>query len=232
MTARMIDQAVEAKWKDPEHFEEKRRLATEFAQKHSLGQVVMLDEAMRVVETASPLALIACLCRRGLRGTEERDEREYSCLALGVGMFKWDRWPERYRGGVRFVTPARAKQWLERWSKRGLMQTVMTFGTPYIGGLCNCEDVDCLLVRWRLDYGVDVLVKGHYVAKVDLAKCTGCKDCLERCHFGALKLEAPRRKVRVDAFACFGCQACEFGCDQDAIQMVTRASLPAVANVW
>jgi NAD-dependent dihydropyrimidine dehydrogenase PreA subunit len=232
MAGRIIEEAVEAKWKDPEHFEEKRQLATEMARQYSVGQVVTLDEAMQVVEVASPLALMSCICRKNLRASEERDEREYSCLGLGVGMFKWDRWPERYKGGVKFVTPSRAKQWLERWSKRGLMQTLMTFGTPYIGGLCNCEDVDCLAVRWRLDYGIEMLMKSHYVAKVDFEKCIGCKDCLERCHFGSLKLEAPRRLVRVDAFSCYGCQACQFACDYEAIRMVPRSSLPPVAQVW
>src|SRR3990170_464794 len=111
VAGRIIEEAVEAKWKDPDHFEEKRQLATQMARKYSVGQVVTLDEAMQIVEVASPLALISCICRKNIRARDERDEREYSCLGLGVGMFKWDSWPERYKGGVKFVTPKRARQW-------------------------------------------------------------------------------------------------------------------------
>lgn len=153
-------------------------------------------------------------------------------MGLGVGMFKWDRWPERYRGGVKFVTPTEAKQWLVRWAKRGMMQTVMTFGTPYVGGLCNCDFIDCLAVRWRLEYGITQLLKGHYVARLDYQRCTGCKACVERCQFGAIKFEVARHKTNIDEKACFGCQACALGCDYSAIQMVPRASLPGVAAQW
>ncbi len=68
------------------------------------GQVVPLEDADKVLELCSPIGLIACLCRKWVRGIDERNELEYTCMGMGVGMLKWERWPERYKGGVKFVS--------------------------------------------------------------------------------------------------------------------------------
>lgn len=229
----IIEEAIEAKAVAPERFDEMRKTALKLVTQYSVGQAVPIQEAEKVVDLASPIALMGCICRRQVRGRLEDNEKSYSCLGLGVGMFKWDRWPERYKGSVEFVTPEEAKKWLRKWNKMGMMHILMTFGTPYLGGVCNCDYPDCLAIRWRLDYGItSSCVKAEYVAKVDYDACSGCTECVARCQFGALKMEVTTRKANIDLLRCFGCGLCETGCAYGAINLVERQSIPVLRNVW
>ena len=101
------------------------------------GQVVTLKESDRVLELCSPLGLMHCMCRARVRGMVERNENEYTCLGPGEGMLKWERWPENWKGGVKFVTVDEAIEWNHRMDKRGFVHYVMFYDTPYIGGYCQ-----------------------------------------------------------------------------------------------
>jgi MinD superfamily P-loop ATPase len=83
-----------------------------------------------------------------------------------------------------------------------------------------------------VDLDIKILWKGHYVAKIDPELCNGCASCIHRCQFRALSFNPSRNKAYIDQFQCFGCGLCATECDQEAITMVERASLPALANVW
>lgn len=223
--------AIAAKSSDPERFPELKQQANEAIRKYSICHVLPLQDAKEVIDIASPVAMMSCICRRSLRARDERDAKSYTCMAVGVGGFKWERWPERYKGGVEFPTAEEAKKWLEGWNKKGMVHLIMTAGTPYIGGICNC-DYDCMALRIRLEYDIDFVLKAHYVARVDFESCNGCGTCLERCQFGAIRKNVTLSKVYIDPFKCFGCGLCETGCPQEAISLVDRASLPALKEVW
>jgi NAD-dependent dihydropyrimidine dehydrogenase PreA subunit len=197
-------------------------------------QVLPLRDAKAVVEIAQgPLGALMCNCRYRHRAQETNNLWEYSCLGLGTGMLKWERWPERYKGGVGFMSPSQAKEWLEYWDKKGHVHMLMQEGQDFIGGLCNCVYPTCGDMRGRLDYGLtNQVVKGEYVAKVDYDLCNGCGACSRRCQFGALTLEATLGKANINAFKCFGCGLCETACPTEAIQLIPRKDLPALKDVW
>jgi len=150
---------------------------------------------------------------------------------MGVGMLKWERWPERYKGGVKFVNVDEAKEWTREMDKRGFVHILMLFGAPYIGGFCQCDYPDCGAIRLAVDFGFGTL-KSHYVAMVDYDKCNGCGICAQRCQWGALKFEVTSEKANIDLFKCYGCGLCETSCPRGAIELVERKSLPALAEVW
>ena len=195
------------------------------------SQVLPLRDADRVLELCSPIGLIACLCRGRVRAIDERSEHEYTCMGMGVGMLKWERWPERYKGGVKFLNVEEAKEWNHKMDKAGFCHLLMLFGAPYIGGFCQCDYPDCLSLRAGVDFGINVM-KSHSVAQVDYDKCNGCGICAQRCQWGALKFEATSGKANIDQFKCYGCGLCETGCPRGAISLVERKSLPALAEVW
>ncbi len=212
--------------------EEYTRIQHEIQVTEQESQVVPLEDADRILELCSPIGLIACLCRKAARAIDERNEHEYTCMGMGVGMLKWERWPERYKGGVKFLTPEEAKEWARKCDKRGLVHTVMLFGAPYIGGACQCDYPDCEAIRGSLDFGIGLL-KGHEVAQVDYDICNGCALCIKRCQFGALKFEVTNNKAYVDQFKCYGCGLCQTGCPREgAIKMGDNTNLPALAEVW
>ena len=210
---------------------EYNRIAKIMEERQQGGQVVPLEDADRVLELCSPIGLIACLCRKGRRAIDERNEHEYTCMGMGVGMLKWERWPERYKGGVTFTNLEEAKEWNHEMDKRGFVHILMLFGAPYIGGFCQCEYPDCNQIRMAVDYGV-MLTRGHYVAEVDYDVCNGCGVCAQRCQFGALKFEVGKVVAHIDQFKCYGCGLCESGCPRKAIKLLDRTSLPALAEVW
>jgi NAD-dependent dihydropyrimidine dehydrogenase PreA subunit len=108
---------------------------------------------------------------------------------------------------------------------------LMTYGAPYVGGLCMCDYPDCGMIRLRLDVGVGCL-KSHYVAIVDYDLCNGCGVCVQRCQFGALKFEISTDKAHIDQYRCFGCGVCATGCPRGAISLKRREEIPALAEVW
>jgi len=199
--------------------------------RRSGSQVVPIRDAEKMMDLSSPIGLIACVCRKAYRGIDERSPEEYTCMGMGAGMLKWERWPERYKGGVHFVNPDEAKEWLWKCDRLGYVHALMTFGVPYIGGFCQCEYPACLAIRRTLDFGFG-LIKSHYVALVDYDTCNGCGVCAQRCQFGALKFEVTIDKANIDPFQCFGCGLCETACPTGAINLKWRASIPALTSVW
>jgi len=195
------------------------------------SQVIPLKDADKVLELCSPIGLISCICRKAVRAIDERNEEEFTCMGMGVGMLKWERWPERYKGGVKFVSVEEAKEWNHEMDKRGFVHLLMLFGAPYIGGFCQCDYPDCLSLRRAIDFGINTL-KSHYVAEVDYDKCNGCGICVQRCQWGALKFEITSEKANIDVFKCYGCGICETGCPREAISLIERKTLPALAEVW
>ena len=197
-------------------------------------QVIPLKDVYRILELAEPLVSMHCVCRKLCRAVEERSPDEYSCLGIGPGMLKWEKWPERYRGGAHFMSPDEGKEWFEKWDKAGMVHILMVYGSnsegrPYMGGICNCDYPDCQPLRIRLDYDIQhVCLKGHYVALTNYDLCTGCGKCVQRCQFGAIKMEVTTGKANIDMFKCFGCGVCETGCPTNAITLERRArhSLP------
>ncbi len=131
------------------------------------------------------------------------------------------------------MPPEEVKDWLKKWNKRGFMHAIMTVGIGYIEGICNCEYPACGAIRNRLDLGVEsVLLKGHFIARVDYDSCNGCGICVQRCQFGAAKYEVRIDKANIDPMRCFGCGLCETGCPRNAITMVDKTSLPGMREVW
>ncbi|HUS81820.1 MAG TPA: 4Fe-4S binding protein [Dehalococcoidia bacterium] len=197
-------------------------------------QVVPLEDCIDLVmNIGTPLAAMHCICRKTTRGEEETNINEYSCLGLGTGMFKWERWPERYRGGVEFLSPKQTAEFLEYWDKRGMVHIAMQEGGDFIGGICNCDYPDCVPIRQRVDYGLNYqLVKGEYICEVDYEKCNGCGECLGRCQFNALKYESTIDKPNIDPMVCFGCGLCMTACHRGAIRLVPRTEYAVLRHVW
>ncbi len=213
---------------DKAEFERMRGIMQETGQG---SMVVPRDDADKVLALCSPIGLMACICRKGIRAIDERNEREYTCMGMGVGMLKWERWPERYKGGVKFVDTDEAIEWNHEMDDRGFVHILMLFGAPFIGGFCQCDYPDCGALRNGVDFGLGVL-KSHYLAQVDYEECNGCGICAQRCQWGALKFETTTGKANIDQFKCFGCGLCHTACPREAISLVRRDTVPAVAEVW
>lgn len=85
---------------------------------------------------------------------------------------------------------------------------------------CDC-DVDApnlhLVVGCDEDEPIVSTFYGSAKASVDDEKCTGCRECLMACAFGAVSIE--NGKARMGEFSCEGCGACAYVCPSDAVSM-------------
>jgi Pyruvate/2-oxoacid:ferredoxin oxidoreductase delta subunit len=221
--------AIDMKVLDPEQYTQK--VESEGMTFRGLAQVITLEEVQKIMDICWPITAMTCACRRQTKAI--KDEENFTCMGMGPGMYKWERWPQIYRGGVQYLTPDEARGFLDKLNRLGLVHIAETHGAPYTGGICNCEMPLCGQLRARLEHDVPyVVLKGHYVAQIEPEACTGCLDCMKRCHFDALHIHSGNRKVVVDAFKCFGCGNCRRPCRKDAITMVERTTIPAVKDMW
>jgi Pyruvate/2-oxoacid:ferredoxin oxidoreductase delta subunit len=226
----IVEEAIKARGLNAPDYQELKNKVEQMCEPIHFGQVVTLEEVEKIVDIAYPIARISCVCRRKTRGAKDREN--FFCMGIGVGMYRWERWPESYRGGVEFMTPKEAKQWLKHVNELGMVHSFWTFGTPYIGGICNCEYPVCIGIRNRLDYGLRLLLKGEHIAVLNDEKCNGCGICVQRCQFGAIKMEVSRDKANINRQLCFGCGLCATACKIKAIDMVDRSQMTGIRELY
>ena len=190
-----------------------RKMGTANMKKYHFGQVVPLEDAEKIVGMVQSITRIACICRSVTTG---RNDARY-CLLLGVdpsGLIK--DWPE-LKANLETLTQAEAKQVLRDFDKEGLVHSIWTFKTPYIGAICNC-DHDCL--AYKIQIGSDlmnVMFKAEYLAQIEQLTCVGCRNCQKLCQFGAIEYSGLNSKCYINPLKCYGCGVCRVGCKKDAI---------------
>lgn len=199
------------------------------------GQPIPLEDCERVLDIATSVVQLPCVCRH-FAGTPE----EGYCLAITVNpadgaleeaFADYADGPDTSK--FQKLTKAEALAILRRCEAEGLMHSVWTFKSPFISAICNCNlGSGCMAMRTTLDYGIKVMWKGEYVAAADVETCTGCRVCVERCPFGAISIDASSRRALVDAHRCYGCGTCRSACKAGALTISERALTPAVANDW
>jgi Na+-translocating ferredoxin:NAD+ oxidoreductase RNF subunit RnfB len=198
---------------------------------HHFGQPVPIEDCARIFDTATSIVRLPCLCR-----THAGRPAEGVCLAVTTRPVD-DILTEAFGNNPAFdggpdvssfdkLTKDEALAILDDCEKRGLMHSVWTFITPFIGAICNCSiPAGCMAMRIQLEFDTKVMWKGHYLAQVDEARCTGCRACVPACPFGALEVDRPRRLAIVDVARCYGCGTCRTNCPAGAMSIVDREPL-------
>lgn len=227
----LLKEVVDATGVEADKVPQLKRKVASFMGNYHFGQVITLEETLDMLELTYPIGMMQCICRRETRGQMAPGEANF-CFSLGVGIYKWERWPETFRG-LTFLSVKEAKEMITHYNKKGLVHSLWTFNVPYIGGICNCEYPVCQGIRGRLDYGVEsIILKGEWCAKPLYENCTGCGNCVRYCQFGAMSMQLSRNKVAIDMKKCFGCGQCEKHCPNSAIEMVERRKTPGISDLW
>lgn len=202
----------------------------EDAKKNHWGQVVPIEEIDQILDLSLSVVRLPCVCRSTSRGFRE------SRFCFGV---------TSPGGTLDFVAPypdwsrdldtlsnEDAKKAIRKLDRNGLVHTVWTFGTPYIGGICNCTSNDCLALKMRTRFDLQMLFKAEWVATIDWDECNGCRECMKSCNFGAISYAAYADKCSINQAQCYGCGVCRVECARDAITLQDRNAIPALANAW
>ncbi|HWI54115.1 MAG TPA: 4Fe-4S binding protein [Desulfobacteria bacterium] len=209
-----------AKRKVPLAYRFIRKIGTGRMKKLHFGQVVPLEDAEKIVDMVHSITRIPCVCRNVTTG---QNSARY-CLVLGIdpaGLF--GDYPD-LRASLETLTPAGARELLREFDRKGLVHSIWTFKTPYIGAICNC-DRDCLAYRVQITNDLmNVMFKGEYFAVTDLTQCTGCRACRKLCQFGAIEFSVLNSKCYINTDKCFGCGVCRSACPANAIILTDRTA--------
>ncbi len=187
--------------------------------------VLLLDEALALVDATEDICLLPCSCRTTLvgegplvEGSMRVGERARQTLERGQG---------------RRLTVPEARAHLVGLDRLGLVHTGPHAWRKYDPSLewishGNCGPSYSYIFIAGVRLGLEkVYPRAHHVAEVDWDRCTHCAVCTGRCPFGALYQDGSivpihgqaLRQVQYDSQACWGCGLCATTCPEAAISM-------------
>jgi formate hydrogenlyase subunit 6/NADH:ubiquinone oxidoreductase subunit I len=184
--------------------------------------VLLLEEALEMVEAATEHVIVPCDCRSIVMACDRPVE---ACVRLDEGAIR-----TLEHGHGRRVTKEEMKEIVINADREGLMHTGARTWEKYgrVFGFCNCCACDCYPFRAgeKLDMAQE-WPRSHHIAERDMEKCIHCGLCTRRCHFEAfyrtgevVEVNGKKRKaVAFDAEKCWGCGLCATACPEEAIVM-------------
>jgi len=205
--------------------------------KQHFGQVLPIEDVEAVFGFVNSIVRVPCICRLA---TLKREVGYCYGISVGpgdgLGDILRDVDPSFLPGPdsseLDRLTPAEGLEAFAEHEKEGLCHTVWTFGTPFIGGICNCDRSDCMAMQATVVQDTKVMFRAETVAELNPDLCTGCRSCMRVCQFGAIGYSAANKKAYIDQADCYGCGVCRRACSQDAIHLRPRTEVPLVASLW
>ena len=192
-------------------------------------EVYAYEQASALLEGAKSWAVRDCICRvqQELIGKGCNHLRE-ACLTFAPVENAFDHDPVG-----RPLTKVEAYEILRQAEADGLVHTTGNYrdGHFYI---CNCCPCCCGVLRGLTEFEIpNAVASSGFYTQVDSELCSGCGDCLERCHFGALSM--PDFTCEVVVPHCVGCGLCVMYCSTGALHLERREAYtppPADLKEW
>jgi ferredoxin len=201
-------------------------ILTQRQKQDHFGQIVPMEDVEKIFELVQGAVRLPCVCRRVTTG----NMNARYCYGLTMDRQLMDSLDDSF--SLEILSKEEALESIHKLDKEGLVHSVWTFKTPFIGGLCNC-DQDCMAYRIthaRRDY--PVMFRAEWVAQVSADECNGCRLCMRQCQYGAIRYSSNNKKVVIDPTACYGCGVCRASCNKDAITLHAREMVKGAAGVW
>lgn len=211
-----------------------KRAISKNMEKSHFGQPLPLEDVEQVLDLATSITVIPCICRMHERG---KTAEEVCVLVttkpitpvLEEAFSSYDDGPTL--DDFHTVTKTEAMELMRSCEERGLMHSIWTFKTPFTAAICNCNLASgCMAMKLTAGYGIKLMWRGETVAQLDSERCSGCGECARLCPFDAI--ESTRAGVRHLAEKCWGCGICRAGCATGSIRLVDRGDVAQVANLW
>lgn len=202
-------------------------------QKVHFGQPVPIEECERILDLATSITVIPCICRMHAPG-KRADEVCVLVTTQPIETVLADGFRD-YEDGPTLddfhrIDKQQAMALLAECEQSGLMHSIWTFQTPFTAAICNCNlESGCAAMRLTAGYGIKVMWRGEWVARLDQERCTACQACSRVCPFGAISSNG---RVEIRAAECWGCGVCRSACRHQAIKLEERSASPDMANVW
>lgn len=198
------------------------------------GQVVPIEDVELILDIVGTIVRLPCICRWVTKRKEER-----VCFGVVVGgldspflkVIDPKGWAGPEIEGLEVVGKKEALKLMREFEYKGLVHTIWTYETPFIGSICNCKFGSCVGLD-ALQARIKIIFRGEYLAYIDLDLCTSCGQCEKICPFQAISLSRKGHKYWVNPLLCFGCGICKSVCPSTAIRLLERLSVPVASNLW
>ncbi len=197
------------------------------------GQVLPLEEIAKILAVTNTAVRLPCGCRWAMSKQETR-----VCFGISFGDSEWfndldtDYFGSPDVSQFDHLNNEQVLDQIKKLDSRGMVHSVWTFQTPFIGALCNCELRSCLAMRSTVGLQLPLMFKAEMLAEVDAEKCTGCRECGSVCQFEAVTYSETDHRAQVNWERCFGCGVCRAVCPEEAIALVDRKTHPLASSLW
>lgn len=164
-----------------------------------------------IIKNPDSITVFECPCRK---------TKENPCEPLDVCMFVGEPFAsfllEHETNNPRKISQDEAVNILKAEDDRGHLHTA--WFKESLGGrfyaICNCCGCCCAAMRGHFA-NVPLIASSGYISEVN-EECNGCEECVEYCHFGAIRVED---RALINYEKCMGCGVCEPKCPVDAISL-------------
>lgn len=223
-----VEKMIKLKRKSPLVSKYFGKMGTLLMKRYHFGQIVPLEDAEMIIDLAQSITRMPCVCRRAVKG--EKNARY--CFGLGYDPASiFGDYPD-IQASLETLTKQEAKDLLRKFDEEGLIHSIWTMKTPYIGGLCNC-DRDCLAYTSQVSNGLmQIMFKSEYIAKINPLGCTGCRSCQKLCQYEAIEYSSVDGKCYINPLKCYGCGVCRTACGQELITLEDKGKLPEIYRTW
>ena len=126
---------------------------------------------------------------------------------------------------ARQIDYGEAMQILYECETQGLVHNVSNCEGE-IQTLCNCCECSCAVLKAWTRGMRNTTAPSRYLVRLDIARCTLEKDCLEACPVEAL--EVVGEKLVIKETECLGCGLCIPSCPKGALSLEMRETPPKV----
>jgi Pyruvate/2-oxoacid:ferredoxin oxidoreductase delta subunit len=180
------------------------------------------EEAHKIIDAASYLALMPCPCRSrtekmGVRQCTDKMPVGY-CINMGLlGMASVG------LGLAKQVTHQEAKDYLDEQHAKGCVASAHNNDDVSSAIICLCCGCCCSQTRGRIFWGnPDAMAPSNFFPMLDEKLCDYCGKCAERCMFKAVTVDKEGRKRFLDPELCIGCGVCIEECEPKALKLHRR----------
>ncbi|NVM19643.1 MAG: 4Fe-4S binding protein [Candidatus Lokiarchaeota archaeon] len=187
-------------------------------------QVLPFEVVKDMIDKNESFAVIPCQCR--LIGEYTGEPCELAPAEMGC--FLTGEIAERQIAkGARSLTKEEAIEFIKETEKAGLVHnTVADTSKDTSKWICNCCSCHCGVLFPAKQYHYKGVHQTNFSPKFDMALCTKCETCMNKCpneaiyHIWPNKPDSSDEKMKVREELCIGCGICAVNCPSNAIKML------------
>ncbi len=174
------------------------------------------EEIINIVSRVESLAIGYCHCRNKHKNC---NNEVWTCIHVGTAK-SIDEISKKKP--VKSATLEEVIELLHRSNEAGLVHQLITApSSEFFYVICNCCPCCCVMLRSAIGHGLgNTALASNFIASVNDDICTSCGTCVNRCNFGACRMDSTGFSFNPEY--CVGCGLCVTVCPEGAIQMRRR----------